>query len=79
MGCDCGDCEAMMQPYLDGMLTDEEVKEAHEHLLHCPPCDKRFRFEEHLRHFVRVAVDEPMPDDLKQRLAGLRSAGSTTG
>ena len=73
MGCDCDDCEAMMQPYIDGMLTDEEVKEAHEHLLNCPPCDKRFRFEEHLRHFVRVAVEEPMPDDLKQRLAGLRS------
>ena len=74
MSCDCQDCEAMMQPYLDGMLTDEEVKEAHEHLTACPPCDKRFRFEEQLRRFVRVAVDEPMPDDLKQRLSGLRSA-----
>ena len=56
MGCGCGDCEAMMQPYLDGMLTDEQVVEAKEHLEKCPPCDKRYRFEERLRHFVRVAL-----------------------
>jgi anti-sigma factor (TIGR02949 family) len=73
MGCGCNDCEAMMQPYLDGMLSDAEVKEAHEHLERCPGCDKRFRFEERLRHFVRVAVDEPMPAGLRDKLAGLRS------
>ena len=27
MGCGCGDCEEMMQPYMDGMLSDEEVAE----------------------------------------------------
>jgi anti-sigma factor RsiW len=63
----------MMQPYLDGMLSDAEVVEAREHLERCPPCEKRFRFEERLRHFVRVAVDEPMPEGLRDRLAGLRS------
>ena len=47
-----------MQPYLDGVLSDEEVKEAWEHLAACPGCDKRYRFEQDLRHFVRVAVDE---------------------
>ena len=45
-----------MQPYMDGMLTDDEVAEAKEHLEACPPCDKRYRFEERLRHFVRVAT-----------------------
>ena len=73
MGCGCGDCETMMQPYLDGMLSDTEVEEARQHLEACPPCEKRFRFEEKLRHFVRVAVDEPMPPGLRERLAGLRS------
>ncbi len=72
MGCGCGDCETMMQPYLDGMLSDEEVQEAREHLERCPGCDKRYRFEERLRHFVRVAADEPMPDGLREKLAGLR-------
>jgi anti-sigma factor (TIGR02949 family) len=77
MGCDCQDCEAMMQPYLDGMLTDEEVKEAREHLEACPPCDKRYRFEDRLRRFVRVAVDEPMPASLHQRLDDLRTGTSS--
>jgi anti-sigma factor RsiW len=73
MGCGCDDCEQMMQPYIDGVLSEEQIREAREHLERCPPCDKRFRFEEKLRHFVRVAVDEPMTDALKERLAGLRT------
>jgi len=74
MGCGCDDCEQMMQPYMDRVLSEEQIREAKEHLERCPPCDKRFRFEARLRQFVRVAVDEPMPDGLKERLAGLRSA-----
>ena len=74
MGCGCGDCEEMMQPYMDGMLTDAEVAEARQHLADCPPCDKRYRFEERLRRFVRVAADEPMPAGLRERLAELRTA-----
>jgi anti-sigma factor (TIGR02949 family) len=76
MGCGCQDCETMMQPYMDGMLTDEQVAEAKEHLEACPPCDKRFRFEERLRHFVRIATDEPMSDGLKEKLHGLRQTSS---
>ena len=74
MGCGCDDCEQMMQPYIDGVLSEEQIREAQEHLERCPGCDKRFRFEEKLRRFVRVAADEPMPDALKVRLAGLRLA-----
>jgi anti-sigma factor RsiW len=73
MACGCGDCETMMQPYLDGILSDAEVKEAWEHLTACPGCEKRYRFEEDLRRFVRVAVDEPMPPELLARLADLRT------
>jgi len=65
MGCGCDDCEQMMQPYMDRVLSEEQIREAKEHLERCPPCDKRFRFELRLRQFVRVAVDEPMPDGLK--------------
>jgi anti-sigma factor (TIGR02949 family) len=64
----------MMQPYMDGMLTDDEVTEAKEHLEACPPCDKRYRFEERLRRFVRVATDEPMPLGLREKLESLRSS-----
>jgi anti-sigma factor (TIGR02949 family) len=73
MGCDCGDCEVMMQPYLDGVLSDEQVQEAKQHLADCPGCEKRFRFEESLRRFVAVAATEPMSEELKAKLVGLRS------
>ena len=64
----------MMQPYLDGVLSAEQVQEAKEHLGLCPPCDKRYRFEVTLRRYVRVAVSEPIPDELKAKLVGLRSS-----
>jgi anti-sigma factor RsiW len=69
----------MMQPYLDGVLSDEQVQEAWEHLTSCPGCDKRYRFEESLRRFVRVSVDEPMPPELLARLSGLRTAPPLAG
>ena len=49
-----------MQPFIDGVLSDAEVHEAEAHLERCRWCAKRYRFEERLRHYVRVAVSEPM-------------------
>ena len=72
--CDCAECEQMLQPYLDRVLTEAERLEAEEHLDGCSYCRKRYRFEEHLRRFVRQAVvAEPMPPELKARLADLRT------
>jgi hypothetical protein len=62
-----------MQPYMDRVLTDAERAEAQEHLDECAYCRRRYRFEEHLRRFVRQAVIEPMPIELKQKLAALRT------
>ena len=71
---DPGDkCEEMMQPFLDGTLSDQEVAEAASHLEKCSWCKKRYHFEERLRHYVRVAVSEPMSADLKAKLAALRT------
>ncbi|HZQ03378.1 MAG TPA: zf-HC2 domain-containing protein [Gaiellaceae bacterium] len=72
MSCGCGDCEQMMQPYLDGVLSDEQVREAQAHLACCPGCDKRYRFEVTLRRFVRVAASEEMPPELRLKLSSLR-------
>ena len=70
----CAHCEEMMQPYLDRVLTDAERAEAESHLDECAYCRKRYRFEERLRQFVRQIVGaEPMPVELKARLAGLRT------
>lgn len=61
-----------MQPYLDRILTDEEMAEAEAHLDECAYCRRRYRFEESLRVYVRQAVSEPMRPELKERLAALR-------
>ena len=72
--CNCEECEQWMQPYMDRVLTDAERAEAEAHLDDCSYCRKRYRFEEHLRQFVRQSVAaEPMPAELKQKLAELRT------
>ena len=68
----CAHCEEMMQPYLDHILSEEEMREAETHLDECEWCRKRYRFEESLRVYVRMAATEPMPAELKEKLAALR-------
>jgi len=68
----CAHCEEMMQPYLDRILTEAEMAEAEAHLAECEYCRRRYRFEESLRVYVRQAVSEQMPPELKERLAALR-------
>ena len=69
----CDKCEQMMQPFLDRVLTDAERAEAESHLEECAYCRKRYRFEEEFRIFVRKAVAEPMPPELKEKLRALRT------
>jgi predicted anti-sigma-YlaC factor YlaD len=68
----CAHCEEMMQPYLDHILTEQERVEAEAHLDECDWCRRRYRFEASLRVYVRQAVNEPMPEELKRKLAALR-------
>jgi anti-sigma factor (TIGR02949 family) len=69
----CEKCEQMMQPFLDRVLTEEERLEAEEHLEGCAYCRRRYRFEAEFRRFVRTAISEPMPPELKAKLAALRT------
>lgn len=69
----CEHCERMMQPYMDRVLSAEEHAEAEAHLERCDWCARRYRFEEELRRYVRVVVTEPMPPELKEKLAALRT------
>ena len=71
--CNCDECEQWMQPYMDRVLTDSERREAEEHLDECSYCRKRYRFEHELHMYVRTAASEPMPPELKQKLASLRT------
>ena len=69
----CAACEEVLQPFLDRELNEAERAQAEAHLARCSYCRKRYRFEEHLRRFVRQAVVEPMPPELKAKLAALRT------
>ena len=69
----CEECEKLLQPYLDKQLSDAERAEAEAHLDECAYCRKRYVFEERLRMFVRQAAVEEMPQNLKQKLAALRT------
>lgn len=69
----CEKCEELMQPYLDRVLNEVEMHEAELHLAECGWCQKRYRFEVSLRQYVRQAVDEQMPPQLKEKLAALRT------
>jgi predicted anti-sigma-YlaC factor YlaD len=71
---DCDKCEELLQPYLDRVLSEIERIEAEAHLGLCDWCRRRYVFEEKLRMFVRHAAAEPMPPELKERLAALRIA-----
>jgi len=68
----CAHCEEMMQPYLDHVLTEEEKDQAEAHLSECVDCQRRYKFEESLRIYVRKAADEQMSVELRQKLAALR-------
>ena len=69
----CARCEELLQPFLDRELDEQERAEAERHLDACDYCRRRYRFEEHLRRFVRQAVSEEMAPELKQKLAALRT------
>jgi anti-sigma factor (TIGR02949 family) len=69
----CAYCEEILQPFLDRELSDAERDEAERHLNSCEYCRRRYRFEAHLRMFVRQAAVEPMAPELKQKLASLRT------
>jgi anti-sigma factor RsiW len=69
----CAYCEEILQPFLDRELSDAERAEAERHLNSCEYCRKRYRFEAHLRMFVRQAAVEPMAPALKRKLAALRT------
>jgi anti-sigma factor (TIGR02949 family) len=69
----CAHCEEVLQPFLDRDLTEAERNEAEAHLDECGYCRKRYRFEETLRRYVREQASEPLPPELKARLASLRT------
>ena len=68
----CEKCEELLQGYLDRDLGAEEVLIAEGHLEGCDYCRRRYRFEAHLRRYIRTTASERMPAGLLAKLAELR-------
>jgi len=71
----CEQCEELLQGYLDRELTVAEVSVAELHLDGCDYCRRRYRFEEHLRRYVRLTAAERIPPGLMEKLEQLRGEG----
>jgi predicted anti-sigma-YlaC factor YlaD len=71
----CEQCEELLQGYLDRELSDGEVVLAESHLDGCDYCRRRYRFEEHLRRYVRTTAAERIPPGLLEKLEQLRTEG----
>lgn len=69
---DCEKCEELLQDYLDRELTPDEVVAAEGHLDGCDYCRRRYRFEQHLRRYIKISASERMPPGLLAKLAELR-------
>jgi anti-sigma factor (TIGR02949 family) len=73
----CDRCEELLQDFLDRTLTPEEWAEAERHLAGCDYCARRYKFEEHLRRYVRLSAQERMPPGLMDKLQELRGLDAT--
>ena len=40
----CREAEALVMPYINGSITDEELKAFVEHIDHCPDCRRNLRY-----------------------------------
>ncbi|MHB8059323.1 MAG: anti-sigma factor family protein [Gaiellaceae bacterium] len=70
----CKKCESLLQLYLDGELSESEVREAEVHLDECGYCRRHYRFERAFRAHVRKTLcEEQMSPELGLKLAALRS------
>ncbi len=76
---DCEKCEELLQAYLDRDLTRDEMLAAETHLEACDYCRRRYRFEAHLRRYIRLSASERMPAGLLAKLAQLRSGPTADG
>lgn len=69
---DCDEVVGRLYFYLDRELSPAEQAEVQEHLDACPPCQKRFRFEENVLHLVRRCCrDVSAPPELVARVRRL--------
>jgi mycothiol system anti-sigma-R factor len=72
---DCDHAIHRVYEYLDGELTVWRRRAIARHLDECPPCAQGFTFELEVRRVIVSKCTEPVPEDLRDRIA--RAIGLT--
>lgn len=66
---ECDETIRQLYAYLDDFLDETMKAEITSHLVECPDCQGRVEFEYSLKvHIRHRAQEEPLPDELRQRL-----------
>jgi anti-sigma factor (TIGR02949 family) len=72
---ECSEVIAVLYPYLDRELTDDEQRQVQDHLAQCGNCAQLFRFEAAMLSLVGNHLREiQAPADLRSRIAQLTRA-----
>jgi mycothiol system anti-sigma-R factor len=76
----CDEAIGKLYEFLDDELTWFRKARVRYHLRNCPPCDKVFVFEEHLRAVIRERARDDPPAEVLDRLRRMiREAGAGPG
>ena len=76
---DCNETLTRLYGYLDRELSATELAEVKEHLEHCPPCNKHFKFEAGvIRYIGDTCRGETAPESLTSRVKKLCASQTTT-
>ncbi len=65
---ECSETAALLQPYVDGELRDEERERVAEHLASCSPCRAAVGEQLWVQATLRAAGAEPAPQALRARI-----------
>lgn len=72
---DCADIEQLVQTFIDGNLTGDELKAFEDHIEYCLPCEKKVEFDKHLKEVVRLKSSESLkPDQVEHYLKKIITA-----
>jgi mycothiol system anti-sigma-R factor len=67
----CDECLENLERYVDRELSDAEVTDLRQHLVDCPPCEDRYKFQAELKRLIRVSCCQPennAPESLRLKL-----------
>lgn len=65
----CADAVRQLWEYLDGMVDEAEREAIEEHLGVCRRCCGEVEFAEELRLFLATHAADPMPEEVRLRMA----------